>query len=247
MTQSAPAAGARPSLKIELFTDYAEVSDGRGINKKTITHESLATELLRALPTVEARGRARRVPFGTLFTEDTTGGMFMAVYYPGDRKRPYRLNYNGEHTFNVVIPNVVLEVALVFNGNKLAFENYGLYSTNLAPDILGSRYAKGWRCRVGQSRHSAAGGCFDLPFTNMHDRGVMCLGGNSAPPVMSPEDLTPVNRYYEILVDAPGNSDLGIRGIRRGSMSEALGEGLIHYFKHWETLESFPYDNLVEI
>lgn len=231
-------------LTVHLTPDVAIVKDAKGINEKQISHEDLVAILSKHVSVGDSGPRQSiRYPFGTIFVERTLNELFIAVYYPGG-PHEYTLNIQGKVTKHPILrPNIVLEARLT-TGDKHTLSGYCLYCTPHSPDVIASRYQRGMR------RHSStypdpemSRGLHVVPFTNVYDNGTMCLGGNSVPSVYNTDDLSGLNRYWDILCNSPGNSDLSIRGVR-GPLAEALGSMTSYFKKLGEFKDAFPYQHL---
>jgi len=230
-------------LNAKLYPDRVVISDHLGKNEKQVSPVDFAATLLKHVDVnASAPRQALRVPFGTLFTERTVNELFVAVYYPG-KKHNLKLIIEGEtYEYDVVLPNIVMEAKLTL-GTSLAMSNYAFFCTNYGPDTLASRYHRGMRkldARYPDNSHRD--GLYHVPFTNMYDNGTMCLGHNSVPNVYPVDDISALHRYYDIMVNSPGNRDLPFRGlVGNWARYESNQRGL---FKAWSGHAEFPYKNL---
>lgn len=240
-----------PSVIIEMFPDHAKVKDPTGTHSKQISHRDLASTLVRLIPTAADDSKARRrLPFGTIFTDNGISSTRLVVYVPEHKHKILIQGSQKVHEYEVLLPNIILECVLTPRDNMLAMSKYALFCTSLPAYEVSSRYQKGWR-RIENSNSGSADskGFYRLPLTNMYEEGYLCLGSNSIPSVHNPLDLTDVMRYYEIAVDAVGNNDLSIRALASGSkLNSVLSEsGLQGYFRHWVTMTDPIYPQLIGI
>ena len=82
-------------------------------------------------------------------------------------------------------------------------------------------------------------GLHRLPFPNMYTDHKMCYGGNTMP-VRFTNNLRGLDYYYQILTQAPFNSDLGINGLTTSYSPKT-------WFEFLSTCKEFPYELLSKI
>lgn len=233
-------------LTAKIFSDKVVLTDAKGANEKQISPQDFVATLGKHIASeVSGPKSTQRLPHGTIFVERTLNETFVAIYYQGG-EHTYRLNIGGKETTHKIIrPNIVLEAKLS-NGNSHGLLGYYFYCTPTEAEVMAHRYHKGFKQMTrNYPDASHRQGIHLVPFTNMYDNGTMCLGGNSVPSVYPPDDLSGLNRYFDILANSPGNSDLPIRGLS-GALAAHSGAHTT-FFRKLSELKAFPYDQLFNL
>lgn len=79
-------------------------------------------------------------------------------------------------------------------------------------------------------------GVYKLPMSNMYSENNMCFGNNTMP-VRFTNNLRGLDYYYQVLTQAPFNSDLGIRGLTQSYTPQ-------NWYEFLNDKTEFPYDLL---
>lgn len=234
-------------VNAHMLESHVELYHPNGQHIKNVSWPNFASEVLKQVKLEDNSGKKTRLPFGTIFSQFNMNKATVVVYHPSHRHKYTLVRRDGRtQEFNIVLPNIVSQIGLAVRDKNYYIERAILFATNIEPDVLGSRYSRGFQFQNGNS--DMRGGTFNIPLTNMYENGTICFGGNSLPPTILDTDLLPCTRPYEILTDSPGNHDLGIRGVRGGSefAAKLSSDSYVNFFKYWETLDAFPYDNMQE-
>ncbi len=232
-------------LIVHMHPSHVSILAKDGSHVKDTSYQNYTAQLLKQVKMDDVVGRRTRYPAGMVFSDFGLSESLVVLYHYARRVKYKLVVYDKETEYNIPLPNMVSELTLGTRDKSMFIQGVKIYCTNLGPDIISSRYQRGFRFMAGGEDYK--GGTFHVPLTNMYEGGTICFGNNSLPSIIGEADLTPLNRPYEILTEAPGNRDLPIRGLRSDKeFYKHANNSFPDFFKYWATLDEFPYDQMME-
>lgn len=160
------------------------------------------------------------------------GGMLqLSCYYPERKatlKHGARYDQNPLVYKNVLLPNVIITHTLKLEDNVwLVTDTRYLCTSRKMAQITEQTFMT----RADKSTET-----YRMPFPNFYEDFRMCYGQNT-PPMRYNNNLRGLDYFYQLIETAPFNSDLGINVPR-------FRDNIPGWFKHLQTVETFPYDML---
>lgn len=170
------------------------------------------------------------LPYGCFMFSRSGSFMHLNCYYRGVTADIKFQNNAAIEIHKIPLPNIILSFILEKVNEKLwRVSSVRYFSTNKTVSQLPDD--------IFINSTNTALGIYKLPFSNMYGDNRMCFGSNTMPARMS-NNLRGLDYYYQILTEAPFNSDLGINGLKSSYTPK-------NWYKHLSTLSEFPYDMLI--
>lgn len=189
--------------EVLLFGEYVQVTVGEDM-KKNISYPSFLSILSKALrETATSTMTAFRLPKHCFYIATSAMELNVSCYYP---EAICDLIYGG-NTFKVATPNIIISHTLR-KGTQGSLE---VWKINQAESVyLCTNKPLSYFGKTFENSRDYSRGIWVLPFSNVYSCGKMCFGNNSMPAVVSVNDLSVLDWYYDFLWKSPFNNDLGV-------------------------------------
>jgi hypothetical protein len=173
------------------------------------------------------------LPYGCFMFNRSGENLYLNCYYRetiGEIK--FHQRDEKEKKFKIPLPNMILS----FNLKKAAG---GLWQVMIVRYFATSKTVTQLPDDIFITQLSGDKGIHKLPFPNMYTDNKMCYGGNTMP-VRFTNNLRGLDYYYQILTQAPFNSDLGVNGLTSSYTPKS-------WFEFLASKTEFPYQLLSKI
>lgn len=173
------------------------------------------------------------LPYGCFMFNRSGENLYLNCYY---RETIGEIKFDHcdskQMKIKIPIPNIILSFSLKKTSNDLWQLMQAKYfaTSKTVSQLPENRFISNTKPSEGIHR---------MPFPNMYTDNKMCYGSNTMP-VRFNDNLRGLDYYYQILTQAPFNSDLGINGLTSSCSPKT-------WFELLSTKTEFPYDLLSKI
>ncbi len=217
------------SQTIVINPDHVIVKDIGGIDKliTLVDFKVILDGLLDQGPDLSLKS----MPFNCFVFGGSISSMELGCYYPGKVFEVSYDNGSGSPTkYKVPLPNIIISFRLIKDGRGWMVNKVNYFSTDKRVTQLAENTMI-WR-------KDEINGIYGIPFPNFYNDGLMCYGRNVMPVVFT-DNLRGLDYYYQVIINSPFNSDLGVKFVNwRKSVRE--------WFEYLSTLEEFPYQLFIK-
>jgi len=173
------------------------------------------------------------LPYGCFMFNRSGEHLYLNCYYRGTVSELKFNNRDGKkNKYMVPLPHVIISFTL----KKV---NDSIWQVMLVKYLSTSKSVSQLPDNIFFNKPQGEHGIHKFPFPNMYSDDKMCYGGNTMP-VRFTNNLRGLDYYYQIITQAPFNSDLGVNGLTQSFTPE-------HWFTHLSGMKEFPYDLLSNI